>query len=1080
MSSVQIFTGPPRSGKTRTLINTLLPAVKANRCTELLILVPSNLKGEEIRETLLAEDGISGFLGLQILTFLDLTLSAFQDSRLPGRVHTPLARRWMIQAILLNLPSGPLDAVKETPGFVDLADELIRTLKEGGISPEEFHTITPASEAALKLLEISKLYGEYENRRRKRNLLDREDLFDLAAEQLNRSQDGSFSRLRRVVVTGFYDFTPLQLKLLASLSGLPNMESLSITLTHTSGTGPAARFTQRTLDRLLGIFPDAKVRPLDHGENPRNRPLHYLVRNFLTASHEGRRIPSRNSIRILNTPGRYREVEEIARTIRGLMQDKKYRFSDFGLAFRNLNDYQEEVREIFRFYKIPNRMTSGLPLGSNPLVQAVMGILEVLRSGYRRDPLVRLLRSHYIRFAPLSRSPISAERIDILSREAMIRGGKDEWRSRIKSRRELLNDRLQRLESGVMESEDIEKRQEKIKELKKKIDHYRKCSGIMEDLFSLLDSFPSRASLSGFVEHLDKMTGRFHIEQQIYASEDPGLISRDQAALRGFQDLLQQMVQDHETIYSGREILLSEFIRILQVTLSDASYSPAPPGEDAVLVTDALGMRDLHRPVVFVGGLVEESFPRTHPPNPIFGEPDRIRLNRSLDLPAGRHGADRWVPLAAHWREEEDILFLLSAEAATELLFLTYPRTDSQGRDLLASRYIDRVRSLFDEGSIRESAMTLRDTLPDRDRIFRSKELLEYTFRALHRPLSQEPAAPALFNQLLGSRGPEVRNVLHGLSVNRARDRGDGAYGGLLGDDAAALLRKEEKPFSATALESYGACPFKYFCERELRVEPVEEVEDEMGALDIGSLYHRILERFYRKSAGVITRDNLEEKRRLMHGIIDSELSRAEYKGVPGHQKIWEIRKAEVHQILNLFLDREASDFEKHGETPVHFEASFGIAPSGFHDPLSTPAPLTLPSKSGPIRMMGKVDRIDIGASHGKPVFSIVDYKSGKHAAGPAAILRGESLQLPVYAQWVKNALSDQRTLRRGCFYLLKKGVRKCQIPTKNESGEEFWEITRKYIQDYVESIRSAKFPVTEKKCPDYCRLTHVCRIREG
>ncbi len=1072
MSIVQIITGPPRSGKARHVIDSILPYIKENRCAEILVLVPSNIKAEEIREFLLSRKGVAGFLGLRILTFLDLTLSTFQESSLPGRVNTPLARRWMVQNLLEKLPLKHLINVRDTRGLSDLSVDFIRTLKEGGISPDKFQEKRSNTETSPKLFEMGKIFQAYEDDRKKRNLLDREDLFTLAADNLGKTNNGPFSRIRKIVVTGFYDFTPLQLKLLSSLSELKSMEKTILTLLHQEGRGPGQRFTQRTLDRIRHVFPEAEITSPDNAKEMIDNPLKHLSSHFLSEGGEVHEIPCNESVEIIHAPGNYREVEEIARRIRHLVHHKTHTFKEISVVFRSINNYRDKVREVFRFYKIPHRMAAGFPLRTNPLVQAVTGILEVPRSDYQREAVCRLLRSDYFKFEFLEQRTVSAERFDTLAREAMIHGRKEEWTRRFTGRIKNLQSRLQSLEDGNVEGRDLDLREQRLKEYRQKIENYTECEAIIEALIETLSAIPKRAPIRTFVETLNELVRTLDVEKEIYTSKDLRLIRRDQTALKKFQELLNQMMADHETIEYKREIPLSEFVRFLNLTLAEASYSPDPPGEDAVLVTDALGTRELHRPVVFVGGLVEESFPRTQAPNPIFGDRERARLNRDL-------APDRWIAESSHWREEEEILFLLSAGTATERLFLTYPRTDTQGRDLLPSRYIERVRSLFSEGTLLETEVSLKDPLPDRNHVFRNKDLLELTFRSLYRPVSEGADTPLLFNHLLQNQNKKVRSLLHGLQVIEARKNGTDSYTGKLGFDAAAMIRKDEAPYSATALETYGTCPFQYFCERELKVRPVEEVEDEINVMDMGSLYHKILERFYKKMGGAVTQENLSKAKDRMHKIIGKLLSQHESKGVPGHNKLWEIRKEEVHETLDRFLDTEKEEYKETREVPAHFEVSFGMEPLPVSDPLSTREPFTLESETAPIRFKGKIDRIDISEKDGRDLYSIVDYKTGKNAPKTSGIINGESLQVPLYADWVSKAFSNKREMNRGSFYLLRSGEKKCQIPTKNESWEELREISRKHIQNYVESIRKGEFPVTEKKCPDYCRYGSVCRIKE-
>ncbi|MEK6777668.1 MAG: PD-(D/E)XK nuclease family protein [bacterium] len=1075
MCNVEILTGPPGSGKTQTILNEILPAVTENRCHMVMVLVSSNLKAEAIREAILAQKGVNGFIGLRILTFLDLCMEIFQESPFPGRVNTPLARKWMVQAILAEMPLQHLVEVRETRGLMDLVVDLIRTLKDGGVSSEEFLKKSLSAQASPRIIEAARIYHEYETRRRTRGLLDREDLFPLAAGILEQNP-GSMTRLQKIFVTGFYDFTPIQLRLLAALSGLRNIEGIFITLPHVHGTGPGSTFTRRTLDRLDSVWPHAIIKPLSADEKDPVDPLHHLRKHFLNSEEIAPRIQCKGSIRILNSPGAYREVEEIARKIRRLQYGQGLSFKDFAVVFRSLGDYQDKVTEVFRSHGIPIRMGSGLPLRSNPLVRTVMGILEIPLGGYRREAVVRLIRSDYIRFEPLLKENLPPERFDILSREAMVHGGKEEWESRFASRIQYLDLNLKLLQQGSLESEELEKREERIKQGTKNIGDYQACARIIRALFKTIEALPGKAAPGRFAEAIEEMVRSFRMEEQISACPELRLVRRDQRGLDALRELLAQMVREYEASHSGMNIPLSEFVRILNHTLSEAQYIPDPPAEDAVLVTDAPGMRGLRRPVVFIGGLVEEVFPRAHPPDPLFREKDRIILNKTL-------GPDRWITLASHRREEEEVLFLLCAASAARTLYLTYPRTDAEGRELLSSRFMDRVWSLFEEGAIEKKEVSINDPLPDPEDIFRDKELLEYTFLNLSRPASVNPEAPSLFNLLARTRPHKLWPLLHGLRVTEDRNSGDGPYSGLLGAAAAALLREQEAPFSVTALERYGACPFTYFCERELKVQPVEEVEDEVEARDLGSLYHRILQRFYaahlRETGTGINADNLEQARKNMHRTAEEELNRAEARGIPGHRKIWEVRKEEVHRTLDRFIDQEVEEHRETGDVPSHFEACFGMKPFQLNDPISSTEPLTMDSETGKIRILGKVDRIDLSTSGDKPFFSIVDYKSGKSAPGAAQIMKGESLQLPVYAAWAGTIFSNQRELKNGSFYLLRSGEKKTQIQN-DENFKELMEASMRYIREYVEAIRQGKFPVTQKKCPDYCELSPVCRIREG
>jgi len=1071
MPVVEIITESSRTGRFRRILDGVLPYIRSNRCFEVLLLVPSNLMVEEIREELLQQESVQGFFGLTITTFLDLAGDVFQESDLPGRIGSPQGRQWRLQSILSALSPGRFGEIRQTRGMLALTADFIRTLKEGGISPGEFESAPPVGQEA-HLRELGRIYREYEERRKRQGILDREDLIHLAAEKIRKTPGGFLRSLREIIVTGFYDFTPLQLRLLSAFTTLADLEKLTISL-----EAPlSSSVIERSLKGLQHFLPGAKiVSPAEEPVEPETA-LRYLQRELAVPTTRKKPVglPEEDeSIELLQSPGTYREVEEIARKIREFHKDRNLSFREMAVVFRNFADYRETVREIFRSFRIPHQLTSGLPLRSNPLTGTVTALLECPRSRYRRDAVIRLLTSSCLRFDPLEKSGLTPERIDTLAREAMIEGGKEEWRARLRSRLEVLNARERFLTKGDGENRDREEQEERISRCRVKIAEYRKCIEIMEAFFTLFDDLPREATVPEFVDRTEQLCRAFHLEEEIFRIPDRRLIRRDQAAFRELEELFSELSREHGTAGKRGKIPLADFAGLLSLTFSEKNYRPDPPREDAVLVTDALGIRGIRRPVVLIGGLVEGNFPRNPLPNPLFGETDRSRVNAHF-------APDRWVPRAAHRLEEEELLFYFAVAAATRFLILSSPRTDGEGRTLLPSRYLDTLGTLFPEGRLRVTSTSLNDPLPEERRIFRPRELTDYTFRALSRPVPEEPGFPSLLKLLLRERRETCRAVCHGLAVLKAREEGDGSYLGLLGSTAADGIQREEGNYSVTALEKYGACPFRYFCERELKLRPLEEVEEEMGALDLGSLYHRILERFYRETAGPVTTSGLAGARKRMDRIIEAEIVRMEKRGIPGHGKIWEIRQEEIRQVLDRFLDDELKAFEAGGEVPTHFEVSFGMERTPRSDPLSSPDPLILPSESGEIRIEGKIDRIDLKDGEA-PSFSILDYKTGQGVPpGKVAIEKGDALQLPLYAAWAQETFGKSRELRQAAFVLLRKGKRKGQINAgKEKDWEELKAISQAYVRNYVQKIRQGHFPLGEKDCPTYCHYGEICRKEE-
>ena len=92
------------------------------------------------------------------------------------------------------------------------------------------------------------------------------------------------------------------------------------------------------------------------------------------------------------------------------------------------------------------------------------------------------------------------------------------------------------------------------------------------------------------------------------------------------------------------------------------------------------------------------------------------------------------------------------------------------------------------------------------------------------------------------STDPDVVRAATTLAARRGPQftRFDGNLAGL------TVASPVERPTSATRLEKWAACPFRYFVEYMLRADGVENPEDrlQISPLDRGNLVHAALERF--------------------------------------------------------------------------------------------------------------------------------------------------------------------------------------------------------------------------------------------
>jgi RecB family exonuclease len=195
---------------------------------------------------------------------------------------------------------------------------------------------------------------------------------------------------------------------------------------------------------------------------------------------------------------------------------------------------------------------------------------------------------------------------------------------------------------------------------------------------------------------------------------------------------------------------------------------------------------------------------------------------------------------------------------------------------------------------------------------------------------------------------------------------------------------------SATRLETWASCPFRYFAEVVLGVtvpdSPVRALQ--INPLDRGSLVHDVLDRFI---AGVIAGGSRDAA--TLTGVAEAVFGEYEARGLTGRRLFWERDRA---RLLRDLLELLAHDLARPG-APVRTELRFG-----------PPAPVPFELGDGrTIPFRGAVDRIDANPDGG---LVVIDYKTGSStryqgltALDPTA--GGRRFQLAVYALAARAAL---------------------------------------------------------------------------
>ena len=488
------------------------------------------------------------------------------------------------------------------------------------------------------------------------------------------------------------------------------------------------------------------------------------------------------------------------------------------------------------------------------------------------------------------------------------------------------------------------------------------------------------------------------------------------------------------------------FTEFCQRILDSTPEQPEKFRGGGLFVSDVMGARGLSFDFVVVLGLVEKSFPRLVREDPLLLDEERCEINQLVGQPSRLSGQSRptgetpvllssALPLKRRGHEEERLLFDLACGVARTQLVLSYPRLDAG----TARPRLPSVLLLEATGAKDFQSLPCRPTpCPDA----RAVDECEFDLAALTRLATAE--------DYLAGISPLIASGVAG-ERHRWRDTGLTRYDGVLESPAAqALLRErfdlEKLISSATALENFFGCPFYYFQKQILRVQKWEEPEAAIviAAADLGSLYHAILEDYFRNGGD-------------LPAVIEKHFQQFERDGVTGYPTVWEIKKEIIRQELTAFASREARRLGADW-IPSEFERAFEnllVAP--------------------PVRLRGKIDRIDRSADGQRA--RVLDYKTGKLPRGlqEDSLAGGEALQLPLYLLAAEQLLPGITVEAASYYYFTLRGgyrdigfSRAALVACRTELNQ--------LLQAAADMIRAGVFAqnATEDNCRN-CEYRPIC-----
>lgn len=1107
-AEVLITAGPARCGKTQQLLREYrerltdgAAATSGRGLPRCLWIAPNQAAVSHLRGQLLGGGSVA-ILQPNLFTFAAYAEAVVHRSTRRIRPITQLQKRRLLANVIRTANgSGALQHFREvagTPGFVAQLDAVVAELKRADVWPEVFENwcqSRPRSDRRNR--ELARLYADYQRQLHAGELYDAEGRF-WAAREILAATDVDRQLYDLVVISGFNDFTAAQYDILRLLSERCTSMKFSLTAelrdepssvgdkTQANGSQLSFAKTHETLARLRQHFPtlevqtlssalpqDDSLRQLQHEAFRESEPTDALARTF-------------SGVEIVAAGSELGEIEAIATAIKSLLVEQRCQPSDIVVVHRGGDEAAQCIDAVFPDYGIPYFSDTRPRLEAEPLVRTLIALLELVREDWPFQTLLQVIGDRQL--TRLDAGDDESGEFDLRPRVALefcLRS------TQLPAGRVAL---LEQLEYRVSQSrsDDSAVSRQRARQVAIALDELRQ----LDQLFATL---PQSATLSQWTASLAEMLTRLGV-----ISGGNNQLSR---ADRAWQ-LLQRGLNEIDVVdrWSQSRPLLS-IDEVQELVASVARTVRVPTSHDEVgrvRILSAESARKLPMQHMFLAGLNEQAFSQiaTNSTAP-------ASESQSLAAEVAETSPESSVDSTLHG--DATLLFYELITRPTESLTLSYPALDSKGQPLPPSPLLTDLQR-----SVGKQRIATRELSLGQSAEVKQKPLSRGGFRrqAVEQALAKPPRwlAGMISDPSFVTSG---QSLLVGIDcvAQRGEREAFGPHEGLLLSDAAkdALSRRfdAEHLWSPSRLEGYAACPFRFFAEQLLHLEPLNELTLSNDPRRRGSLLHQVLATIHEelsRDAAAIDSDDLDAADLVTRFLaaLDAAVKARPLRGID--QSLREIERREIAAWATGYAEQETKyrsqwDHLDEPPRPAHFEVRFGPenrqSPDETADQASTPVPFELDLGEERIRLTGQIDRVDLGRIGGVTVFNIIDYKSGQTVKlSHDKVRSGHQLQLPLYALAAEQLLlRDQQAvaLATGYWNIRGKGfdtgkggtLQAREVADRTLKVSDDWESLQPEIlsrvQEIVDGIRRGDFPVynEDEQCTRSCELSTICRIAQ-
>lgn len=514
--------------------------------------------------------------------------------------------------------------------------QIIAQLKSAKVTPQDILEIcNQESDGAFgsKLLDIYKIYDEYERRLEKDNLLDSGNFLGLMSKLVKTDCELLGAK---VIFSGFSSLTKQITEIFLEVSKICDVDFVLL-------KGEGEFYTNEVFERVQKLFTKAEI-VNDAFEYPSEIGILERALFSITKRQESAVYSDKVKVFELATP--YLEVQNVAKRIRLEVVNNGRRFKDFAIAISDVKEYGRIIKEVFKEYEIPVFVDSQNTLDFHPLSKLIIDVLDAVRLNFSIASILKL-----------SKNLLICDQEDGLIFSTYIT-------------------------NNAIYGKNL------LSQFEVKTENDQIAENVRKHIFEVCLPFKTKASATEFaltINEVFSQRGIFKRAEQL----SEVLVGYREIEIADFNDKaiqgIQQLLEEISKIVQDKQLSVNEFKNVFVVASSSSDVSVLPLFNDVVYVGDFKNVKQRLVKWLFMIGLTSD-VPGSKQDTSLLNDRDLIKMEgyKLIVEPKIK---------VVNLRERENVGVL--AMSFQEKLFMSYPRQDTKGQIVTKSSLVDFVLEAF-------------------------------------------------------------------------------------------------------------------------------------------------------------------------------------------------------------------------------------------------------------------------------------------------------------------------------------------------------------------------------------------------